>query len=176
MGHGDVQLVTRAADFAAHAHREQRRKDAGQTPYINHLTEVSRLLASADCDAAVVAAGYLHDTIEDTAVTYEILLEEFGADIADLVLAVTDDKRQRKAQRKQLQIEHAAHANPRVAALKLADKISNLRSLRDTPPAEWGHERIQEYVLWAHAVVTNLPAPNPILLSYYEQVRQLHLH
>jgi hypothetical protein len=84
-------FVTKAAYFAAQAHREQRRKDEQKTPYINHLTEVAHLLAAAGCEQVVVAAGYLHDTIEDVGVTYEMLHAEFGKAVADLVLAVTDD-------------------------------------------------------------------------------------
>lgn len=166
-----VRLVVRAAEFAARAHARHRRKDVDQTPYINHLVHVARLLAEAGCDASVVAAGYLHDTIEDVKVSHEALVQHFGQDIADLVLAVTDDKKQRWQKRKRTQIECAADCPPRVAALKLADKISNLYSLRDTPPHGWGLVEIAKYVQWAHQVVSLLPSPNPILLADYEAIR-----
>lgn len=165
-----VYLVARAADFAARAHARQQRKD-GETPYINHLTEVAHLLAHAGCEDYVVAAAYLHDTIEDVGVTYETLVAQFGVAIADLVAAVTDDKQLPKAQRKQLQVEHAPHATPEKSALKLADKISNLRSLRDAPPKDWPSERIAGYVDWAHRVVSGLPERNPLLMEQYEAVR-----
>lgn len=167
-----IQLVARAAYFAAHAHRRQRRKDQDATPYINHLTEVAYLLAEAGCDAEVVAAGYLHDTIEDVEITYEMLAEEFGQRVADLVRVVTDDKALPKLARKEMQVEHAAHAGPAQAALKMADKISNLRSLRKSPPAGWSEERLQEYIDWAHRVVSSLPHRNPVLYEHYEAIRK----
>ncbi len=166
-----VRLVTRAAYFAAQAHRKQRRKDEDATPYINHLTEVAHLLAEAGCEASIVAAGYLHDTIEDVDVTYEELVAEFGEEIADLVLAATDDKSQPKQVRKEQQVEHAAHATPAQAALKLADKVSNLHSLMNTPPTGWPKERLAEYVAWGHRVVMALPHHNPALMQQYLAVR-----
>jgi (p)ppGpp synthase/HD superfamily hydrolase len=165
-------FVTKAAYFAAQAHREQRRKDEQKTPYINHLTEVAHLLAAAGCEQVVVAAGYLHDTIEDVGVTYEMLHAEFGKAVADLVLAVTDDKTLEKQVRKQLQVEHALHASPEIAALKMADKISNLRSLNSAPPSGWSQQRLVDYVEWAHRVVSNLPHRNLWLLEQYDEIRK----
>jgi (p)ppGpp synthase/HD superfamily hydrolase len=165
-------FVTKAAYFAAQAHREQRRKDEQATPYINHLAEVAHLLAAAGCEQVVVAAGYLHDTIEDVGVTYETLQAEFGKAVADLVLAVTDDKSLEKQVRKQMQVEHALHASSEIAALKMADKISNLRSLFTAPPTGWSQQRLFEYVEWAHRVVSNLPHQNPTLLGQYESIRK----
>ena len=173
---GDIGLITRAANFAAHAHRAQKRKDSSGTPYINHLTEVAWLLAEAGCAAHVVAAGYLHDTIEDVEVSYEELVAEFGQEIAEIVLAVTDDKTLAKQVRKELQVDHALHATADQAAVKMADKISNLRSLQRTPPHGWSGERLIEYVHWAHRVVSNLPEKNPDLLMRYEQIRTVLLN
>lgn len=166
-----LRLVVRAAEFAARAHARHRRKDVDETPYINHLAHVARLLAEAGYDAELVAAGYLHDTIEDVRVTYEELLAEFGQDIADLVLAVTDDKSLRWQMRKQAQVDHAAGSPPRVVALKLADKISNLYSLRDTPPHGWDTAEIRKYIDWAHEVVSRLQEPNVALLADYQGIR-----
>ena len=171
----DLHLVTKAAHYAAKAHREHRRKD-NVTPYINHLAEVAHLLATADCSATVVAAGYLHDTIEDVDVTYEMLVDEFGSAIADLVATVTDEEGLLKAERKARQVEHAALASPETAAIKLADKISNLRSLIYAPPQGWGPVRLAEYVDWAHRVVSRLPEPNAILLVRYQQIRAEYGH
>ncbi len=167
----DLQLVTRAAHYAAHAHRKHRRKGAEATPYINHLTEVADLLAAADQPAYVIAAGYLHDTIEDVDVTYDMLVAEFGAMVADLVVTVTDDRYSTREARKQRQVERAPLASPETAAIKLADKLSNLRSLLTGPPENWAQDRILQYVNWAHEVVSRLPYRPPMLDVLYDEVR-----
>ncbi|MBM3753062.1 MAG: bifunctional (p)ppGpp synthetase/guanosine-3',5'-bis(diphosphate) 3'-pyrophosphohydrolase [Acidobacteria bacterium] len=167
-------LIMKAADFAARAHRRQRRKDEEATPYVNHVIEVAFLLAQAGCDAEVVAAGLLHDTIEDTGVTYDELEVEFGPRIADLVAAVTDDKSLPKQVRKEKQVEHARAASAEIGAIKTADKISNLRSIHSAPPAGWSVERRIEYVAWAHRVVSSLPSPNEALMAEYSAARALH--
>jgi len=167
-------LVMKAADFAARAHRRQRRKDEEATPYVNHVIEVAFLLAQAGCEAEVVAAGLLHDTIEDTGVTYEELAVEFGPRVADLVAAVTDDKSLPKQVRKEKQVEHARAASAEVGAIKTADKTSNLRSIHAAPPAGWSIERRIEYVAWTHRVVSSLPSPNEALMVEYSAARALH--
>jgi len=95
----DVVQVTRALDYAAKKHVSQRRKGEAREPYINHLAEVAFLLAEATggSDGNLVIAGLLHDCIEDQGVTYEELVELFGADVAELVRDVTDDKDGRAA-------------------------------------------------------------------------------
>ncbi len=100
-------LVTRALDFAAHHHTDQRRKGARSEPYINHLAEVAYLLAVATDggDPELIAAALLHDAVEDTHVTLEEIEHQFGHDVAQLVAQVTDDKSLPKAERKRLQVE-----------------------------------------------------------------------
>jgi GTP diphosphokinase / guanosine-3',5'-bis(diphosphate) 3'-diphosphatase len=134
--------------------------------------EVAHLLAEAEGDENLVAAGYLHDTVEDTMITPVMLEAEFGDDITRLVLAATDDKALPSAERKRLQIEHAPHKKPREANLKLADKISNLRSLAMAPPAGWPPERFAAYVAWAHEVVTRLPGTHGYLMERYWEIRR----
>ena len=149
--------VLAAADQAARWHTDQRRKGAAQEPYINHLLEVARLVAeAAPDDTGLVIAALLHDAIEDCGVTEAEIRARFGADVAALVAAVSDDKSLPKAERKRLQVERAPAAPPRVAVLKLADKVSNLRSMRLSPPAGWPEARSREYVAWCRAVVAGL--------------------
>ena len=107
-------------------------------------------------DEHVLMAAVLHDTIEDTETTEQELLRLFGKDVADIVMEVTDDKSLPKAERKRLQVEHAAHISRRAKLVKLADKICNLRDLAKTPPADWSIARKQEYFDWAKAVVDEL--------------------
>jgi guanosine-3',5'-bis(diphosphate) 3'-pyrophosphohydrolase len=164
--------VLKAAHFAAQKHAGQRRKGAAAEPYINHLLEVAELVASAvaEPDTNLVIAALLHDTVEDTGVTKEVLVETFGSDVADLVMEVTDDKSLPKAERKRLQIVHASQISVRAQVIKLADKVSNLRAIVSSPPADWSGERKREYFVWAKHVVDGLSAPNQMLKAEFERL------
>jgi GTP diphosphokinase / guanosine-3',5'-bis(diphosphate) 3'-diphosphatase len=131
----DILLISRAWNFAAQRHSTQRRKGKAQEPYVNHLAEVAELVAIATegQDANLVAAAVLHDTVEDTATRPAELASVFNADIASLVMEVTDDKSLDKVVRKKLQVEHASAKSGRAKFIKLADKTSNLRSLVKIP-------------------------------------------
>jgi guanosine-3',5'-bis(diphosphate) 3'-pyrophosphohydrolase len=154
----DTTLILRAASFAAEKHRNQRRKDADASPYINHPLGLARVLAEEGgvTDPATLCAALLHDTIEDTDTTPAELEREFGAEITGLVLEVSDDKSLPKAERKRAQAEHAAHISDKAKRVKLADKICNLRDVANAPPANWSLERRQEYFDWAKSVIDNL--------------------
>ena len=145
----------RALSFAAEKHRNQRRKDSGQTPYINHPIAVADILLNEAgvVDEVVLMAALLHDTVEDTDTTFDELEQHFGAVVRDVVAEVTDDKSLPKAERKQLQIEHAAGLSDRAKLVKLADKISNVRDTVVAPPEGWPITRIDEYLEWGKAVV-----------------------
>ena len=167
----DTLLIARALDFAARRHSHQRRKGEAQEPYINHLAEVALLLAEATdgADPVLVAAGLLHDTIEDVGVSHEELVREFGREVADLVLEVTDDKRLPKDERKRLQVEHAPHKSARARMLKIADKTSNLRSIQNSPPSDWDDRRKQDYFEWAARVVAGCRGVNARLEARFEE-------
>jgi GTP diphosphokinase / guanosine-3',5'-bis(diphosphate) 3'-diphosphatase len=166
----DVLLITRALDFATRAHTDQRRKGEREEPYINHLADVAWMLAQATAgnDSALIAAGLLHDTIEDQGVTHTALADEFGKDVADLVAEVTDDKSLAKAERKRLQIEHAPHKSDRARMLKIADKTSNLRAILHSPPTDWTQERKHEYFNWADSVVAGCRGVNAWLETQFD--------
>jgi GTP diphosphokinase / guanosine-3',5'-bis(diphosphate) 3'-diphosphatase len=155
---GDLALLLKALAFAAHKHREQRRKDAEASPYINHPIALADVLVNEGgvTDVEVLSAALLHDTVEDTATTPEELANAFGSRIARIVAEVTDDQRLPKAERKRLQIEHAGSLSPEAKLVKLADKICNLRDVADRPPAQWDLERRREYFEWAKSVVDRL--------------------
>ncbi len=154
----DTTQILKAASFAAHKHRNQRRKDDEASPYINHPLALARVLAEEGgvTDVATLCAALLHDTVEDTDTTIEELTDEFGVEIAALVADVTDDKALPKAERKRMQVEHAAHISDKAKRVKLADKICNLRDVATTPPADWSLERRREYFDWAKSVIDRL--------------------
>jgi guanosine-3',5'-bis(diphosphate) 3'-pyrophosphohydrolase len=166
------QAVLKAAHFAAKKHAGQRRKGAAAEPYINHLLEVAELVCSAlaEPDTNLVIAALLHDAVEDTGTTKQVLVETFGSDVADLVMEMTDDKSLPKAERKRLQTVHASQISVRAQVIKLADKISNLRGIVASPPADWSGERKREYFEWAKQVVDGLSAPNEMLKAEFERL------
>lgn len=169
--HAAVADVLRAADFAAHAHRAQRDKGAAAGPYINHLIEVARLLADSGAPTAVIVAGLLHDTIEDADVTPAQITQAFGAEVAALVVEVTDDKSLPKAERKALQVAKAPHKSPGGKMIKLADKTSNLRRLLRSPP-DWPLARKQEYFAWAASVVAGCRGVSVALEAAFDAAYQ----
>jgi guanosine-3',5'-bis(diphosphate) 3'-pyrophosphohydrolase len=174
--------VLKAADAAARWHVGQRRKGAAQEPYINHLLEVASLVAQATdaSDPAIIVAALLHDTVEDAGVTSEMIASQFGQHVADIVLEVTDDKSLPKAERKRLQVEHAPHKSREAKLIKLADKISNVRAIADSPAPDWSVERRLEYVEWAKQVVAGVRGTSPWLEEQFDKaveraVRALNL-
>jgi len=92
----------------------------------------------------------------------------FGRKVANVVREVTDDKTLDKAQRKLLQIEHAAQASESAKAVKLADKICNLRDLNKSPPTGWSLERRRDYFDWAKRVVEAMRGSYPFLERLFD--------
>lgn len=167
----DLKLLLRALAFAAHKHRKCRRKNVDASPYINHPISLANILCNEGyvTDINVICGALLHDTVEDTDATEAELDEEFGRDIADIVMDVTDDKNLPKHERKEQQVEHAAHISPAAKLVKLADKISNLRDMAHDPPAGWSLQRRQDYFDWAQRVVDRLRGVHPELEAIFDQ-------
>ena len=168
----DMGLVLRATAFAALKHRDQRRKDAEASPYINHPIALADLLwdLGGVRDPVVIAAALLHDTIEDTETSATELRRAFGAKVAGIVGEVTDDKRLPKERRKELQIEHAAHISKSAKLVKLADKICNLRDILASPPKDWSIERKRQYFDWAKKVIDQAKGTNLKLERRFDQL------
>jgi guanosine-3',5'-bis(diphosphate) 3'-pyrophosphohydrolase len=160
----------KAVAFAADKHRNQRRKDAEASPYINHPIALANVLANEGGveDVTVLCAAVLHDTIEDTETTSEELQAIFGHKVAAVVMEVTDDKSLEKSLRKQRQVEHAPHISKEAKLVKLADKISNLRDIIASPPADWSAERKQNYFEWAAKVVAGVRGVHPDLEAIFD--------
>lgn len=159
-----------ALEFAAHKHRDQRRKGAEASPYINHPIQVARLLAEVAgvTDVATLVAAVLHDTIEDTQTTAQELGDRFGPEVRALVEEVTDDKRLPRSDRKRLQIERASLLSPRAKLIKIADKIANIRDVAHAPPQEWTVERRRAYLDWAADVIDGCRGTNPALEACWD--------
>jgi len=164
--------ILKALHFAATKHRDQRRKDIKESPYINHPIEVAELLARKGrvTDLVILQCAILHDTVEDTKTTPEELEKAFGSEVRRVVEEVTDDKQLPKAVRKRLQIEHAPNLSARARQIKIADKISNVRAVTMEPPADWSLERRQKYLDWTEQVVAGCRGCNAALERHYDEV------
>jgi (p)ppGpp synthase/HD superfamily hydrolase len=170
-----LRLVSEAAELAARRHNGMARKGRGNEPYINHLAEVANLLSlvTDGADAELVAAGWLHDLIEDTETAREELAETFGERVASLVVECTDDMSLDKPVRRQKQVEDAPHKSPSAKLIKIADKISNIRAriLRDPSAAE--REDLIDYVNWAEQVVAGCRGGNAVLDRAFDDTVKL---
>lgn len=164
----------RADEFADKAHAGQFRKTkpgAPKIPYIEHPRAVAKILheeAGID-DEVTLMAALLHDTMEDCGVSYENLVAEFGHEVADLVVELTNDPTVSREGKTAAQVSKAGKMSARAAAVKVADKTSNLRDLVSTPP-DWTPERKRKYFEDARKVVEAMSHKHPRLLKIFEQI------
>lgn len=165
-------FVLQAARFAALKHKDQLRKGSDEIPYIVHLISTALLIAEVGgvSDAQVLAAALLHDTIEDTQTTSEELTAAFGEKVCRLVEEVSDDRSLEKAVRKRLQIEHAPGLSAEAVLIKIADKISNVTDLTNSPPDKWDREQRRQYIDWAEEVINSCPPVNSALEKRFAEV------
>ncbi len=129
----DIPLIRKAYEFSAGAHYGQKR-ESGE-PYLNHCLEVAMILASQRLDSATIAAGLIHDVVEDTQYDLSAIRDLFGDDIAILVDGVTKISSIRIKSRTELQVEYfrkmlvSMAEDLRVIIIKLADRLHNMRTL-----------------------------------------------
>ncbi len=168
-------MVSEAALLAAQRHSGKARKGRGNEPYINHLAEVANLVseASGGADAELVAAGWLHDIIEDTETTREELAARFSVRVAALVVEVSDDMGLPKDERRRLQVVGAPHKSPDAKLIKIADKISNIRARIVPEPSEAERADLADYVGWAEQVVSGCRGGNAWLDRTFDETVRL---
>lgn len=132
----DPALIMRAVAYATEMHGDQKRKYTGE-PYVCHCFDVAGMVASVTSDSTMVAAAILHDVVEDTPATSDDVRDIFGQRVADLVEWLTDVSKPEdgnRAARKRLDREHIAAAPADAQTIKLADLISNTRSIVQHDP------------------------------------------
>lgn len=172
MNQQELSLLVKATSFAARKHKDQRRKDDAGSPYINHPVALADVLVHEGgvTDLQTIVAALLHDTIEDTETTPEEIELHFGATVRSVVEEVSDDKSLGKQACKQMQIVKAPSLSSRARAVKLADKICNLRDVVVNPPSGWEIERRQAYFDWAKCVIDGLRGEHAVLESLFDRV------
>jgi guanosine-3',5'-bis(diphosphate) 3'-pyrophosphohydrolase len=166
-----IRLVSEAAELAARRHSGQKRKGRGDEPYLNHLAEVASMLSAVTNgeDAELVAAGWLHDSIEDTETTHDELAQRFGARVAGLVDECTDDMSLPKGVRRRKQIEDAPKKSPGAKLIKIADKISNVRARIFPDPSAEQRAELADYLGWAEQVVIGCRGGNAMLDALFDE-------
>ena len=128
-----VGPLSKAYDFAIEAHKSQKRVSG--LPYVAHPVAVADILAELKLDSATIITGLLHDTIEDTKITYDDVLKEFGKEVADLVDGVTKISELEEKAADNSQAENfrklilATSKDIRVLLVKLADRLHNMRTI-----------------------------------------------
>src|SRR6201993_630069 len=134
----DLELVKKAYDYSLHVHTGQSR--ASGEPYLVHPLEVALVLAEMKMDPIAVAAGLLHDSVEDTSVTIVDIRKEFGEQVAHIVEGVTKISKIDFSTHEEQQAENlrkmmlAMVDDIRVVLIKLADRLHNMRTLEHLPP------------------------------------------
>lgn len=163
---------TEAYLFAERWHEGQHRKGANREPFIQHPLRVAeRLVSHGIEDPHVINAALLHDVLEDTACPHEDIVDQFGQEVLEIILQVTDDKTLLKSERKQRQVERAHYLTHEAALIRLADKIDNVDAFLTDPPANWSWNRLRAYIAWSTRVVNRIPDPHPEMLKEFETTR-----
>src|SRR5579859_28343 len=133
----DLTIIRKAYDLSLRYHTGQKR--ASGEPYLSHPLEVAMVLAEMKLDASAIAAGLLHDAVEDTAVTIDEIKQQFGEQVAHIVEGVTKISKIEFASREERQAENlrkmvlAIVDDIRVVLIKLADRLHNMRTLGHLP-------------------------------------------
>jgi guanosine-3',5'-bis(diphosphate) 3'-pyrophosphohydrolase len=148
-------IIQKAKAYALRRHGTQCRPNSSNEPIGIHLAEVASYVADESMDDRVIAAAWLHDAVEDTPASLAEIKENFGPFVASLVDGLTDPldyAAMGLGQRKLRQAERVARLSDHVKIIKLADQISNLRSVILDPPIDWSPEKAKEYIKGANIV------------------------
>jgi len=132
--------------------------DGQRRDQIDHIQEVVNLMISVNATSDEICAAWLHDILEYTDISHKKIIELFEKDIYDIILELTDIKRSVKSSlsdRKKAQIETSLHFSSSAKKIKIADQLSNIRSLQTCIPASRSHKDLLVYITSAKSIVKN---------------------
>lgn len=141
--------------FALEMHKGFTRPNKTQEPYNVHLEEVATLVEASGGNTDEIAAAWLHDIIEDTSVTLDDIQAKFGSSIADIVKGLTDPPNLHSLpilKQKAIQAKKVSQDSVSVKRVKLADQISNVRSVAVDPPTDWSSQKCLDYIEGARLI------------------------
>ncbi|MEK9132631.1 MAG: HD domain-containing protein [Patescibacteria group bacterium] len=167
------KLVEEAKAFALLAHDGFFRLNKARDPYFIHLEEVARLVEQSGGSNEEIAAAWLHDTVEDTSATIAIIKERFGDMVAVIVDGLTDLPNMTKMptfERKKLQAKRVRAKSDSVKRVKIADQISNVRSVVIDPPSKWSEQKCKDYVVGAKLIVEECKEASSFLYAEFQAV------
>lgn len=144
-----MQLISQAYRLASEVHLGQYKKGKNLTvPYINHCISVADTLIKyfPNVLSEEIIAALLHDTIEDTHITFEYLKKEFGVEIASIILQLTDPEKIHFFKSKMWQVNSMYNKSYSAQRVKLADAFDNTSEMVTNPPKKWGRKKILFYV------------------------------
>lgn len=168
--------IIEVINFAAEAHKNQRRKNATKDPYINHPIRVAKFIQEIGGigNYEVLASAYLHDVVEDTNITLDDIENIFGEEIRNIVDEVSNNTSLSSLEQKQAQVETASHKSYEAKLVKLGDLYDNLSSLINDIPPSWSVLKTRGYFVWKYFVLkgyvgTNENLENAIKELFFSQ-------
>jgi len=164
-----LKMLFETAVFVAEQHQYQRRGGYDDLPYINHLLKVTHILIQCgESDPTLLKAALLHDVIEDTPITFEMLADRFGPAVAQIVQELTDDMDLPYDKRKQLQVERASELSLAARKIRIADKIGNIRDIFHYP-VNWPLAKKVQYRENSKAIIREIRGTQLTLETLFEQ-------
>ncbi|EFO18322.1 hypothetical protein LOAG_10172 [Loa loa] len=172
-----ISLIIEAVDLAARRHRQQRRKDAAQTPYVNHPIGVAYILTSEGqiTDTTTIIAAILHDIVEHTKTTDEEIRKMFGDEIADIVKECTMVRSMKREARMKSELEKASKLSHKAKLVQLADKLNNIRDIERGTPLGWTKQHVTEYIIFAKDLLSKIRGIHGPLESALDDIINKHI-
>lgn len=169
----NIQInINDAKVFAFEKHKGQVRPNKNQEPKTVHLAEVASLVKKAGGNDIEIAAAFLHDSIEDTNTTLKEIQDKFNKQLASIVLELTDPPdfvHMELSVRKNKQAERIKNYQASTKLVKIADQISNVKSVYNDPPLDWDNEQCLKYAYGAEKIVQCCSGINELLeKEFYE--------